>query len=42
MGFSILIENLVRKLAIFIYGLLEILNLPRIPEEKDREGREEE
>jgi hypothetical protein len=42
MRFSILIENLVRKVAIFIYGLLEILNLPQIPEGKDREGRKEE
>ena len=42
MGFSTLIKNVVRKLAIFIYGLFEILDLPRIPDGKDREGREEE
>ena len=41
MGFSGRFKDLVRRLAVTLFGLFELLGLPRIPEKKDREGGEE-
>jgi uncharacterized protein YhhL (DUF1145 family) len=37
MGVSAHFKDLVRRLAVTLFGVLELLGLPRIPEEKDRE-----
>lgn len=42
MGVSRRFKDLVRRFSVTIFGLLEILGIPRIPDEKDggRGGRE--
>ena len=36
MGVSGRFKDLVRRLAVTIFGLFEILGIPRVPEKKDR------
>lgn len=40
MGFSGRFKELVRRLAVTLFGMLELLGMPRIPEKKDRERGE--
>jgi hypothetical protein len=40
MSFSGRFKDLVRRLAVNLFGLFELLGLPRIPERKEGEGGE--
>jgi uncharacterized protein YhhL (DUF1145 family) len=40
MGFSGRFKEIVRRLAVTLFGMFELLGLPRIPEKKDREKGE--
>jgi hypothetical protein len=40
MGFSGRFKDLVRRLAVNLFGMFELLGLPRIPERKEGEGGE--
>ncbi len=37
MGFSGRLKDLVRRLAVTLFGLFELLGLPRVPEKRDGE-----
>lgn len=41
MGFSGRVKDLVRRLAVTLFGIFELLGLPRIPEKREGEGGEE-
>lgn len=38
MGFSGRLKELVRRLAVNLFGLFELLGLPRIPEKREGKG----
>ncbi len=40
MGFAGRFKDLVRRLAVTLFGIFELLGLPRIPEKRDGEGGE--
>lgn len=40
MGFSGRLKDLIRRLAVTLFGIFELLGLPRIPEKREREGGE--
>ena len=40
MSFSGRFKDLVRRMAVNLFGLFELLGLPRIPEEREGEGGE--
>ena len=40
MGFSGQIKDLIRRLAVTLFGIVELLGLPRIPEKREGEGGE--
>jgi hypothetical protein len=40
MGLSGRFKDMVRRLAVTLFGILELLGLPRVPEERDGEGGE--
>ena len=40
MGFPGRFKDLVRRLAVTLFGLFELLGLPRIPEKREEEGGE--
>ena len=40
MGFSERVKDLVRRLAVTLFGIFELLGLPRIPEKREGEGGE--
>ena len=40
MSFSGRFKDLVRRLAVNLFGIFELLGLPRIPERKEGEGGE--
>jgi hypothetical protein len=41
MGFSGRFKDVVRRLAVTLFGIFELLGLPRIPEKKEGEGGEQ-
>ena len=41
MGFSWRLKDLIRRLAVTLFGIFELLGLPRIPEKREGEGGEE-
>ena len=40
MGFSGQFKDLIRRLAVTLFGIVELLGLPRIPEKSEGEGGE--
>ncbi len=40
MGLSGRFKDIVRRLAVTLFGILELLGLPRVPEDRDGKGGE--
>jgi hypothetical protein len=40
MGFSGQFKGLIRRLAVTLFGIVELLGLPRIPDKRKGEGEE--
>lgn len=38
MGFSGQFKDLIRRLAVTLFGIVELLGLPRIPDKREGEG----
>lgn len=38
MGIARRFKDLVRRLAVTLFGMFELLGLPKVPEKRDREG----